>query len=310
MKKFLIALGIIAVILAGAVIFKNTIIKSVLTRAASNTLGATVHIDAVSWNYSNSNILISGFTLYNPAGFSEGKLLFCSQITAVYDRATLFKKKRHFLIVKVELKTMEITRNREGKLNVDSLKIVRDAKSSPPTPVQIDLLTLSIGKIVYKDYTKGAKPAVHEYDVNKHKTFKGVPTLQQLIIMVLAEPMKAAAIRSAEIYGVAMLIGVPALPISVAVTFLGRDSVRQIVDVSYEHTYGVCLEVLKSMGSVTKDDPKDGEIKAHMHGSTVTLHIKKKAVNKTEIIISARKYMFPNLSIAGGVLYQVLDKLQ
>jgi hypothetical protein len=71
----------------------------------------------------------------------------------VYDRTALFKKKLHFIMVNVELEVMEIAKNKEGKLNVDSLKIVRQPDSSPLFPLQIDLLTFSIGQLVYKDFS-------------------------------------------------------------------------------------------------------------------------------------------------------------
>ena len=248
--------------------------------------------------------------MYNPSGFPEGILVSCPKIKVIYDRATLFKQKRHFLLVEIELKEMGLTKNKDGKLNVDSLKIVQQSKSSPPTPMQIDLLTLSIGKIVYKDYTIGTEPSVRVYDVNRQKSYKGIPTAQQLALLVLAEPMKAAAIKNAEIYGVAMLTGVAALPVAVAATFIGKDSVQQIIDASFEHVYEISLEVVKRMGTITKHDASGGVIKANINGAMVALILRKGKDNKTEITISARKYMFPNLDIAGGVLYQILDRLQ
>jgi hypothetical protein len=176
--------------------------------------------------------------------------------------------------------------------------------------MQIDLLTLSIGKIVYKDYAVGTEPSVRVYDVNRHKSYKGIPSAQQLALLVLAEPMKAAAIKNAEIYGVAMLTGVAALPVAVAATFIGKDNVQQVIDASFEHVYEISLEVVKRMGTITKDDASGGVIKANINGAMVALMLRKGIDNKTEITISARKYMFPKLDIAGGVLYQILDKLQ
>jgi len=310
MKKFLIWLGIVAISLVCITILKNLIIKSVVTTAASRITGTPVHMDGFSLNILSSTIHISGFKMYNPSGFPEDILVSCPKIKVIYDRATLFKQKRHFLIVEIELKEMELTRNKVGKLNVDSLKIVQQSKSSPPIPMQIDLLTLSIGKIVYKDYTIGKEPSVRVYDVNKHKSYKGIPTAQQLALLVLAEPMKAAAIKNAQIYEVAMLTGVAALPVAVAATFVGKDSVQQIIDASFEHAYEISLEVVKRMGTITKHDASGGVIKANINGVMVALILRKGLDNKTEITISARKYMFPELDIAGGVLYQILDKLQ
>jgi hypothetical protein len=187
---------------------------------------------------------------------------------------------------------------------------VQQAKSSSPIPMQIDLLTLSIGKIVYKDYTAGTEPSVRAFDVNRHKSYKGIPTAQQLALLVLAEPMKAAAIKNAQIYGAAMLTGVAALPIAVAATFIGKDYVQQTIDAGFEHVHEISLEVVKRMGRITKDDALGGVIKANINGAMVALILRTGTDNKTEITISARKYMLPKLDIAGGVLYQILDRLQ
>jgi len=310
MKKFLIWLGIVAISLVCITIFKNLIIKSVVTTSASRITGAPVHMDRFQLNILSSTIRISGFKMYNPKGFPKGILVSFPRINVIYDRAALFKRKLHLLLVEIELKEMGLTKNKEGKLNVDSLKVVQQSKPSEPIPMQIDLLTLGIGKIVYKDYTIGTEPGVRVYDVNIHKSYKNITSAQQLAVLILAEPVKAAGIRSAQIYGVAMLAGVAVLPVGVAATFIGKDSVQKIIDASFEHVYEISLEVVKRMGTITKHDASGGVIKANINGAMVALQLKKKTDNKTEITISARKYMFPKLDIAGGVLYQILDKLQ
>ncbi len=310
MRKFLIVLGIIAVSLSGISIFKDLIIKSAVTTVVSRITEAPVHMDSFSLNVFSSTVNISGFKMYNPSGFPEGIMVSCPKITVIYDRTSLFKKKRHFLLVEIEFEEMGLTRNKEGKLNVDSLKIVQQSKSSFSAPMQTDLLTLSIGKIVYKDYSTGAEPHVRVYDINRHANYKNIHTAQQLTLLVLAEPLKAAAIREAAIYQVAMATGVAALPVALAATFIGKDSVQQVIDVSFENAYKVSLGVVRRMGRITKEDALNGVIKANINGSMVALMLRKNEEEKTEITISARKLMIPMLDIAGGVLYQILDKLQ
>jgi hypothetical protein len=212
--------------------------------------------------------------------------------------------------VEIELKELALTKNKEGRLNVDSLKIVQQSKPSPPTPMQIDHLNLSIGKIVYTDYSAGTKPSGRVYDVNRHNSYKGIPTAQQLALLVLAEPMKAAAIKDAEIYGVVLVAGVAVLPVAVAAIFIGKDSVRQIIDAGFDYVYEVSLEEVKRIGTITKHDASSGVIKANINGAMVALILRKGADNKTEITISARKYLFPQLDIAAWVLYQIIDTLQ
>ncbi len=309
MKKFLIVSGVVVVSLVSIIIFKNLIIKSVVTNISSGIVGAPIHMDSFSMNILTSTIHITGFKIYNPSGFPEGMLVSCPKINVIYDRASLFSKKPHLRLMDIELKQMVLVKNKEGKLNVDSLKIVHPSKSSPPAPMQIDLLNLKIGQIVYKDYTIGAVPAVRVYNVNRQQSYKSIPTAQQLALLVLSQPMKAAAIRDAEIYGVAIFAGVAVLPVAVVATFISKDNVRQTIDDGFEHTYAISLEVVKTMGTVTQQDASNGVIKANINGSSVGLLLKKSAENKTEITISARKYMLPEVDIAGGVLYQILDKL-
>ncbi len=310
MKKVLIVIGIVvAISLVCMAIFKDMILKSVVTTVASRTIGSPVHMDGFSLNIFNSTIHISGFKIYNPGGFPEGIMVSCPKIKVIYDPNTLFKQKRHFLIVEIELKEMGVVKNKESKLNVDSLKIVQESDDSPPTPMQIDLFTLSIGKIVYKDYTIGTEPDVRVFDINKHKTYKSIPTIQQLILLVLAEPLKDTAIKGAAIYGVTLLTGIAAPPVAIAAIFIGQDSVQEIVVASFEHVYSISLEVLKRMGTITKEDVLSGVIKANINGAMVALQLEKTEDNKIEITISARKYLLPKLDIAGGVLYQISDKL-
>jgi hypothetical protein len=310
MKKFIITLGIVVISLASVTILKNLVIKFVATTVISRISGAPVHMDGFSLNIFSSTINITGFKMYNPSGFPKGMLVSCPSINVIYDPATLFKQKRHFLLMYIELKEMAPTKNKEGKLNVHSLKVMRQVKSSLPIPMQIDLFTLSIGKIVYKDYTIGTEPGVRVYDVNRHKSYKNISTAQQLALLMLAEPMNIFMDKKAEILGVPMLTGVAAVPVAVAKTLIGRDSVQQVIDARFEHVYEISFEVVKRMGTITAYDEAKGEIKANINGARVALLLSKGIDNKTEIRISARKYMFSKLSIAGGILYQILDKLQ
>lgn len=310
MKKIFITLAIVVASLLFISIFKDFIIKAVVTSSASGITGAPVHIDGLLTNIFNSTVNITGFKMYNPSGFPEGLLVSCPKIKIVFDLASLFKHKPHFILVDVQLKEMVLTKNKEGKLNVDSLKIVHPPKSSVPAPLQIDLLNLSIGKIVYEDYTIANKaPSVKVYDINRHQSYKSIPSAQQLALLVLSQPMKAAAIKDAEIYGVAIVAGVAMLPVAVVATLISKDDVQQSINASFDHVYKISLEVVNRMGTITKYDVSNGMIKADINGSTVALMLKKGSSDKTEITISARKFMLPELDVAGGVLYQILDKL-
>jgi len=297
-------------------LFKNLILKTVITLVASQVTGAPVHMDGFALGVFNPSVRISGFTMYNPSGFPKGILVSCPKINVAYDLPSLLKGKLHLTVVEFELKEMGLVKNKNGEFNVDSLKVSRQAKSSPSSkpsgmlPLQIDSFTLEIGKVVSKDYSSGAEPAVKVYEVNIHKSYKNITSAQQLVLLILAEPAKAAGIKGAQIYGAAMIAGVAVLPVAVAATFVGKDSVQDNFDTGFERLYEISLDTLKKMGKITKADAAAGVIGADIQGATVTLKLRKKTDAKTEITISARKYLLPKPDIAGGVLYQISEKMK
>ncbi|MCF7917129.1 MAG: hypothetical protein K9L61_05060 [Candidatus Omnitrophica bacterium] len=309
MKKFFIILGIIVIFLGAITLSQNLIIKSIAKKAISKTVGAPVAIDRFFLNIFTSTVDISGLKIYNPSGFPEEVMVSCPKIKVIYDLGSILKRKPHLLLVEVELDEMVLTTNKEGKLSVDSLKIAQEPEGPPPTPVKIDLFNLDIGRIVTKDYTADNPPKVRVHNIDRQKSYKGVPTARQLIFLVLTEPMKAAAIENAVIYGASLASGFTVLPIVVAVKFIGKDHVQNVVQLDSKEVYKVSLKVMGRMGQITKDDLAAGSIKATIEGARVTLILREIDAGKTEMTISARRLMFPAREIAAGVLYQIVDKL-
>lgn len=315
MKKTMVILAVIFIVIFAVGVFKDQIIKSVITVVATQVTGAPVHIDGFSLGVFSQSARISGFKMYNPKGFSQGILVYLPKIRVKYDLGALLKKKLHLLNVEIEIKEIGLERNAEGKLNADELKVVKqgkEKKSKPAEqmPMQIDMLTLGIGRIVSKDYVQAKEPIVKVYDLNIRKSYKNITSAQQLAALIVAEPMKAAGIQGAKIYGAAMLTGVAVLPVAVAVTFIGRDSVQQDFSATFNNAYEEVLRVLKRQGKVAREDKAKGTISATINSAQVYARIIKKAANKAQVVISARKYLFPKPEIAGGILYEVSEKLR
>ena len=315
MKKTIVILGIFFVVIFTGGVIKDQIIKSVITAVATQVTGAPVHIDGFSLGVFNQSVQISGFKMYNPKGFTKAVLLDLPNINVRYDMGALLKKKLHLPSVVIEIKEIGLERNKEGKLNVDQLKVVKQGgkqgnKSSEQMPMRLDMLTLSMGRIVMKDYSARGEFIVKVYDINMRKSYKNITSVQQLAALILAEPMKAAGIQGAEIYGVAMLTGVAVLPVAVALTLIGRDSVQQDFIATFDNTYEETLKVLKQQGKITKEDKARGIINLTVNSAQINVKIIKKADNKTQVVVSARKYLLPKPEIAGGIIYGISEKLK
>lgn len=313
-KKLKIAIIVVIVLFALGVI-KDQIVKSVVAIAACDITGAPVKIGGLSIGIFKQRVRIKDFKIYNPKGFPKETLLDMPAIRVDYDVFQLFKGKLHLPLVAVDLKEMVITKNKERKLNVDELKFAQPKKETlkpaETMPMQIDKASLNIGRVIFKDYSKGADPSIQVYEVAvKDKNFTNIASAQQLIALVLVEAMKPTAIKSAGIYAAATILGVGLMPAGVVGMFVGKDNAAAEYSAGKEKAYKIILEIIKKMGEIKKDEPAAGIIEARVDGSDLTIRVDRFALNKTKVTVSARKYLMPKPEIAGGILYKISEKLK
>ncbi len=184
MKKILIIIGLIIVVLIGFSILRDQLIKSAISFVGSNVLGARMELGGFSLGIMTQSAKLSGFKIYNPAGFPPGILLDMPKVSVDLDMLSILKGKLHIQSAVVDLREVDIVKNKDGQLNVDSLKVAQqgkkpEAEKSKPDkagkvmPLQIDTMTLSIGSVLVKDYSKEGEPSIEAYDVGiKDKTYK------------------------------------------------------------------------------------------------------------------------------------------
>jgi hypothetical protein len=167
-----------------------------------------------------------------------------------------------------------------------------------------------MGRIVNKDYSVEGPPLIKVYDINLNKGYKNITSAQQLAVLLVSEPLKAAGIQGLKLYGAAMLTGVAVLPVAAVFTFTGKDFTQNTLGVSFERAYDAGLKALKDAGVVKKENKGAGVISAEVDGSEVTLKLKRLSEVSTEVTISARKFGLPQPAVASGVLYRLEEKLK
>ena len=107
----------------------------------------------------------------------------------------------------------------------------------------------------------------------------------------------SGGLRSASLAGVAGVL-------------MSKDSSDQEFGIDYDKVYAACVEVLQNMGEISKEDKESGVISGKVKGSNISIKIERKDSGKTHVEISARKYMIPKPEIAGGLLYEISNKLK
>ncbi|MFC1709751.1 hypothetical protein ACFL2J_06835 [Candidatus Omnitrophota bacterium] len=327
LKKWQRILAIVVIVFICLGIVKNPLIKTVVTVGASKVLGAPVHIDGFAVGVFKQSVRIKGFKIYNPKGFPKGVLIDIPEVSVDYSLPAILTGKLYLPLIVLNLREMVVIKNKDGLMNVDALKVAQK-KEEPAKPapekkevskkpskqmaMQIDVAKLTIGKVVFKDFSQGgAEPSVQVFNVGiEGKEFKDITSAQQFATLIMVEAMGPTAIKGAAIYGAATVLGVAFLPAGVAAVLIGNDSGSSDFNYDFEKVYNTAIETVKEMGEVIKEDKGNGVVKGKVSGSSITIEITELEPNKTQMKVSARKFMLPKPEVAEGVIYEISQKLK
>jgi len=323
MKKLMKILIIGVVFLFGIVLLKDQIIKNAITTVGSSVVGAPLKIRKFSLGLLSQKISIKGMQLFNPKGFPEEILIDIEEITVAYDLAALMKKQVRLPLVVVNLKEMVIVKDKEGKLNVDALKVSESKEKDEEKkeenkkekmemwPFHIEQLKLNVGKVIYKDFSKGDQPVIKVYDVGfKDKEFEDIRSVEKLATTIMVSAMGSTAIQGAKIYGAMTVLGAGFLPVGAAAILISNDDAIEVFQDSFEGIYTKSLALIKEIGKFKSENQAKGVIKAKINGCDIAVKIMEHKEGGVQVQVSARKLMIPKPKIAGGVLHQISEKLK
>ncbi|MBN1526648.1 MAG: hypothetical protein JW919_03585 [Candidatus Omnitrophica bacterium] len=200
MKKIGIALIVIAALVIGLAVTKDMVAKSIVEGGVKALTGLKLQMGRLAIGIINQSVGIKELRIFNPAGFAEKLMLDMPEIYVKYDLVAFLGGKIHLPHMRIHMKEFIVEKNREGKLNLDSLKVVKEekgrkaatAKEKKPAgkmpKFKIDVLELKIGKVIYKDYSAGGAPSVREFNVSIDERFENIddPSALASVIIVKA----------------------------------------------------------------------------------------------------------------------------
>ncbi|NQT32699.1 MAG: hypothetical protein HQ594_03390 [Candidatus Omnitrophica bacterium] len=173
---------------------KDKAIKFCLEKTGWFVFGVKMDIGKVDVEILNSAIDLKDIILYNPEGFSPPVMAEISRFYIDFDLSSIFLGKIYLYELKFYLKNLNMIRNKDGLVNVDSLKTMKHEKGveKKPTEAQskmpeitIDLLHLKGKEFAYWDYSPEAKQLVKRYDINLDEVHKDVTDPFSLIGLIL-----------------------------------------------------------------------------------------------------------------------------
>lgn len=196
MKKILKLLGLLVVILLIVLLIgKNFIAKTAVTSGVKAVTGLEMDIDSMDVGILNTLVGINGMKLYNPPEFSDRVMIDIPEIYVDYDLSAFIKGTAHLEEVRINLKELTVVKDKEGRLNINSLKVAKKGeKPEKPgerkeTEIKIDLLDLKIGKVIYKDYSRGSEPKILEYNLNLHEKYYNITDLNEMGKLILVKAL-------------------------------------------------------------------------------------------------------------------------
>lgn len=207
MKK----IGIIAVILIALLVVisfsKDMIAKTGIEKGVEAVTGLKLRMGSLNVGIIKTIVGIRDLMLYNPKGYQDAVMLDMPEIFVDYDLPAIFNRKVHLEEMRIDLKEFTVVKNSSGGLNLDSLKVVqaqkegrrpgdKEKEKAELPEIQIDSLRLKIGKVVYKDYTKGPKPSVKEFNVNLDEKYENITNPYALVSLIIVKALANTTIAN------------------------------------------------------------------------------------------------------------------
>jgi hypothetical protein len=206
MKKLIIILAALVVIIAGLSLGKNLIAKAAVERGAQMVTGLQLRIAKMNVGILKTLVNIDNLVLYNPRDFKDRIMIDMPNIYVDYNLGAILKGKIHLYDMRLDLKEFIVVKNKDGKLNLDSLKVVQaqkegkkpeDKEKVKAPEMQIDSLHLKIGKVIYKDYSTGSEnPYIREFNVNINEKYSNINDPYSLVSIIVVKALMDTAIAS------------------------------------------------------------------------------------------------------------------
>lgn len=219
MKILVKLIALLAVVLVVLVLARNPVIKIALETGARVVAGMPLSIQKFDLDIVHTAVDIEGLVLKNPTGFHDTVLVDIPKIFVAYARGAIFSGKIHLKNLEFDMKEFTVVKNEKGELNLDRLKALQGTQKAsdqkkeqePQTPaksvpVQIDMLRLKIGKVVYIDYS-GGQPSTKEFHINFDQSFENITDLNSVVRLIVLKAMMSSGISNLVNFDISGLNG-------------------------------------------------------------------------------------------------------
>lgn len=194
--KILIFIVVVFVVM---ILARNVIVKAAVELGAKAAVGLPVNIKMLDIGLQQTYLDIEGLNIGNPEGFGNEAMVDMPKVLVDYHLSNIMSGKLHLERVELDLRQFTVIKNRDGKLNINSIKGIEQDKTSsgkPETPkketkampIQLDHVHLKIGKVVFIDRSE-AQESVREFNINLDESYENITEQGALIRMIVLRVM-------------------------------------------------------------------------------------------------------------------------
>ena len=187
---------------------RNILIKSTVKQGVKRAFGVELKTESMSAGFIRSDLKIDNLMVKSPEGFHEERMVTARRIYLDYNLWPLLKGRIHATNLEITVEEVIVVRNRQGRLNLDEFRQrlkhtgpqAARSKDEPkekrsPDRVMIDLLSISLERIVYKDYSRSPEAKVMTIPVGiQELRFENVRSSEDLIEKVISMALQKVAL--------------------------------------------------------------------------------------------------------------------
>ena len=247
-KAAIIIIGTLVAIFVLSVV-KDVIVKIAVEGGVEHVTGLKLRIKGFHAGLISSVVSIKDLKLYNPRSFEDRLMLTMPKIYVKYDLPAILSGDIHLRKVYISLTEFVVVKNKNGELNLNSLKTVSaqkegkrtEAGGGPAPKFRIDNLHLKIGKAIYKDYSKGGEPVIREFNINIDETYTDITNPYALVSLIVVKALANTTIASLANFDINDLKGTISDTLSRATEVTGRakEAMKDVNDVFGDVTKGL-----------------------------------------------------------------------
>jgi hypothetical protein len=204
MKKIMIF--VIAAVLSVVIVIavaKDPITKMAVEKGTRSVTGLELRIRKMAVGIMSTLVSIEDLRLLNPPGYKDRVMLDMPEIYVDYNLPALIAGKVHLNKLRLNMSEFVVVKNEKGEINLNALNVVKEQKGEKKvTPaekakmpdMQIDVLELKVGKVVYKDYSMGGLPRVQEFNINLDERYLNVDDPDKLVSLIVVKAISNTSI--------------------------------------------------------------------------------------------------------------------